>query len=37
MRQVTIPLLRDFQERIPIIFEDIEPEAKQADNLKKMR
>jgi thymidylate synthase (FAD) len=37
MRQVTIPLLQEFQERIPILFEDIEPEAKQADNLRKMR
>lgn len=37
MRQVSIPLLQQFQNRIPILFEDIEPEAKQADNLKKMR
>jgi len=37
VRQVAIPLLNDFKERIPILFEDIEPEAKQADNLKKMR
>lgn len=37
MRQVTIPLLREFQGRIPILFEDIEPEAKQADNRRKMR
>jgi thymidylate synthase (FAD) len=37
MRQVTIPLLAEFKSRIPILFEDIEPEAKQADNLRKMR
>lgn len=37
MRQVSIPLLMEFQARIPILFEDIEPEAKQADNLRKMR
>ena len=37
MRQVTIPLLCEFQARIPVLFEDIEPEAKQADNLRKMR
>lgn len=37
MRQVTIPLLREFQEKIPVLFEDIEPEAKQADNCRKMR
>ena len=37
MRQVTIPLLKEFQEKIPVLFEDIEPEAKQADNMRKMR
>lgn len=37
MRQVTIPLLAEFKEKIPVLFEDIEPEAKQADNLRKMR
>lgn len=37
MREVTIPLLKEFQEKIPIIYEDIIPESKQSDNLKKMR
>lgn len=37
MRQVTIPLLEEFKEKIPILFEDIEPLAKQLDNLKKSR
>ena len=37
MRQVTIPLLKEFQEKIPIFFEDIEPLAKQSDNLQKGR
>lgn len=37
MRQVTIPLLEEFQAKIPILYEDIEPNAKQSDNLKKMR
>ena len=37
MRQVTIPLLAEFKEKIPVLFEDIEPEAKQADNMRKMR
>lgn len=37
MRQVTIPLLKEFQEKIPVLYEDIEPEAKQSDNMKKMR
>lgn len=37
MRQVTIPLLAEFQAKVPILFEDIEPLTRQADNLKKMR
>jgi thymidylate synthase (FAD) len=37
MREVAIPLLKEFQDRIPILFEDIAPEAKQADNLRKAR
>jgi thymidylate synthase (FAD) len=37
MRQVTIPLLAEFKEKIPILYEDIEPEAKQADNMRKGR
>jgi thymidylate synthase (FAD) len=37
MRQVTIPLLQEFQEKIPILFEDIQPNQKQAENMKKMR
>lgn len=37
MRQVTIPLLRELQEKIPILFEDIEPLAKQSDSMKRMR
>jgi thymidylate synthase (FAD) len=37
MRQVTIPLLSDFKAKIPVIFEDIEPLAKQSENMKKMR
>lgn len=37
MREVTIPLLAQFKANIPILYEDIEPEAKQSDNLKMMR
>jgi len=37
MRQVTIPLLKEFQEKIPIFYEDIEPLAKQSGNLQKGR
>jgi thymidylate synthase (FAD) len=37
MKEVTIPLLAEMKNKIPIVYEDIEPEATQADNLKKMR
>ncbi len=37
MRQVTIPLLEEFKTKIPIFYEDIEPMAKQSDNLRKGR
>jgi len=37
MRQVTIPLLAEFQDRIPILFEDIEPEAKQSESIRRAR
>lgn len=37
MRQVVIPLLKEFQEKIPILFEDIEPNARQIDNMRKPR
>lgn len=37
MREVSIPLLREFQEKIPLLYADIEPLARQADNLKKPR
>lgn len=37
MRQVTWPLLKEFKEKIFIFFEDIEPGAKQADNIRKGR
>lgn len=36
-RQITIPLLAELKEKIPIIFDDIEPLASQAENMKKMR
>lgn len=34
MRQVTIPLLAEFKAKIPILFDDIQPEQRQADNLR---
>ena len=37
MKRVTIPLLKTFQERVPLLFDDIEPDARQIDNLKKPR
>ena len=37
MREVTIPLLAEFQRLIPILFEDIEPMAKQSESMKRMR
>jgi len=37
MREVSIPLLTEFQSRIPLLYDDIEPMASQADNLRKMR
>lgn len=37
MREVMIPLLFQFQERIPILFEDIEPNGRQVDAIKKGR
>ena len=35
MRRVTIPLLAQFKEKIPVLFDDIEPEARQIDHAKK--
>jgi thymidylate synthase (FAD) len=37
MRQVTIPLLAEFKQKIPILYEDIEPNARQIDNMGKAR
>lgn len=37
MREVTIPLLAEFQRYIPLLYDDIEPLAKQSDNLQKAR
>jgi thymidylate synthase (FAD) len=34
MRQVTIPLLGEFKEKIPLLFDDIQPLARQVDNLR---
>lgn len=37
MREVTIPLLAEFQSKIPILFSDIEPLAKQSESMRKGR
>ena len=37
MRQVTIPLLKEFQEAFPLLFDDIVPMAKQSESMKKIR
>lgn len=37
MKQVTLPLLKEFQEKIPILFEDIVPEQRQADMMRLLR
>jgi thymidylate synthase (FAD) len=36
-RRVTVPILKEFQAIVPILFDDIEPNARQVDNLKKAR
>jgi thymidylate synthase (FAD) len=35
MRQVTIPLLAEFQAAIPVLYEDLSPNATQVENLRK--
>lgn len=37
MRQVTIPLLAEFQKLAPVLYEDIVPESRQVDNIAKGR
>lgn len=37
MRQVTIPLLAEFKEKIPVLFDDIESNAKQSEGMKRGR
>ncbi len=37
MRQVTIPLLAEFKSTFPILFDDIEPMAKQSEGMKRIR
>ena len=37
MREVTIPLLDEFKAKFPLLFDDLEPGARQIDNLRKPR
>jgi thymidylate synthase (FAD) len=37
MRQVTIPLLAEFKANFPLLFDDIEPMAKQSESMKRAR
>lgn len=37
MKQLTIPLLMDFKDKIPILFDDIEPEMKQSEAMRLLR
>jgi thymidylate synthase (FAD) len=37
MKQVTIPLLAEFKEKIPLLYDDIEPNMKQSESMKKAR
>lgn len=36
-RRTTIPLLAEFKTRIPLLFDDIEPNVRQIDNIRKPR
>jgi thymidylate synthase (FAD) len=36
-RRITIPMLEEFKRVVPILFDDIEPNARQIDNLRKAR
>ena len=37
MRRIAVPLLAIFKERVPLLYDDIEPDARQIDNLKKAK
>jgi thymidylate synthase (FAD) len=37
MRNIMIPLLKELQEKVPLIFDDIEPNARQIENMRKAR
>ena len=34
-KEVMLPLLAEFKEKIPLLYDDIEPDARQIDNIKK--
>jgi thymidylate synthase ThyX len=37
MREVTIPLLAQFQSSIPLLYDDIAPNSRQIENMRKPR
>lgn len=37
MKRITVPMLEAFKQAIPILFDDIEPDQRQVDNLRKAR
>lgn len=37
MKQVIVPLLAEFKAKIPLLFDDIKPEMKQSESMKRMR
>ena len=37
MREVTVPLLEEFKRTVPLLYDDIEPGARQVENLRKAR
>lgn len=37
LRRITIPLLIEIQTKIPLLYDDIQPESRQIDNLKKAK
>lgn len=37
MKEVSIPLLAEFKEKIPLLYDDIEPNLKQSESMKRMR
>jgi thymidylate synthase (FAD) len=37
MKEVTIPLLAEFKEMVPLLYDDIEPNQRQIENMRRPR